>query len=168
MGGWWFCLLPLLWTQVYSWVFRDVLLSLLTHYWYVIKKFLQKLRPVGSNLLCKWMLKHLQSITGDRRCINISVNKLLTWASIFNYPFLSLIIRLLPHRETIIVTFPTDCNNEHLCSSKTINILLMSKYSFNPCFTSRITKVWGWWGVLFCFMLFYLGSYNYILQLQVL
>lgn len=61
-----------------------------------------------------------------------------------------------------------DFISEHLCSPETINILLMSKYSFNLYFTSRITKVWGWWGVLFCFMLFYLGSYNYIPQLQIL
>ena len=78
---------------------------------------------------------------------------------LFSFPFftlsyshstiqpLSLSNILLSQEKAIIMGFPADNNNEPLCPSKTINILLISKYPSNPTgfptgFTSRIMKVW--------------------------
>lgn len=54
---------------------------------------------------------------------------------------LGLINILLSQEKAIIVSFPGDNNNEPLRPSKSINILLISKYPSSPGFTNRIIKM---------------------------
>lgn len=75
------------------------------------------------------------------------------WWFFFSFPFftlsyshsviqpLSLINIPLSQEKAIIVNFPADIDNEPLCLSKTVNILLISKYPSSPGFTNKIIKV---------------------------